>query len=443
MSFFTRHRRCDAGIALIMAIIITAVCIIIVTGLMQYVISDYRASHLDWRRVQALYCAEAGIERAVQALQADADTTSISESALSDFTPEAEGTFEVTISPVPNDPIGAKQIVAIGYVPNKAACTANPPTGVSRQVSTIYAGIATSWDFGMDAIRSRKGVKYGSNDDLTVVVDETGPGEFTQVTDTTVNASIRVTGTGATIGSVTATAANKASVAGDVVAPGRVDIAEETPPFSNRGNDSAHYLPDAFPPNELLGFDAWGNLSWPPAGPTIANTYYQQALAGGTIGNSQNITGSKFVELSGGTFSNARLTGPGTVFIHGNLGNNVVNGSPPVTLVVTGNFTGNIDYTCHTENPSDVAPPLICFGTLIGPQGSPKWILRGPLYALNPNSTVKLPNSAISFIGAVIANGEVDMKSSKARLCFPKNLSGQHNTLSYQRAPAIVSYAAQ
>ena len=30
----------------------------IVTGLIHYIISEYRASHADWRRVQALYAAE-------------------------------------------------------------------------------------------------------------------------------------------------------------------------------------------------------------------------------------------------------------------------------------------------------------------------------------------------------------------------------------------------
>ncbi len=430
----------ERGMALVMAIVIALVCLVIVAGLMQYVISEYRATHLDWRRVQALYCAEAGVEAAVEALKSNPTLTTISETTLESSLPGATGSYEVSVTPVQSagvdDPLGAKQITATGYVPSKAEVAAG--RGVDRRVVVIYG--RSTWDFGFDAVRARQGVEYGSNNNLTVVVDS----NYNIVNDPSVDASIRVTGEGATIGSVSSTAANKAHVAGTVSAPGTVDVNPSRTQGVFTGPDQ--HVPNAFPDAATLGYDAAGNLVWPPVGDTWAANYYQEALAGGTIYSaSGTIVGPKYIELGGsGTLSGVTLRGPGTIFVHGNMGDNVTNGAPPATLVVSGNFTttGNTFYRYNPAPGTEEAEPaLILFGETAEIKGNSTWYLNGPLYALNPTAQVRINDSAITCFGALVSNGTVKFKSSKGALGFPQMLKSKRFTL--RGLPMVLSYAAQ
>ena len=92
--------RGQRGMALILAVVITGICVVIAAGLMRYMLSEYQAAHLDWRQVQALYCAEAGVEYAMDALingdaVADTEVTLVA-LGLED----AEGSFRVSTEEV-------------------------------------------------------------------------------------------------------------------------------------------------------------------------------------------------------------------------------------------------------------------------------------------------------------------------------------------------------
>ncbi len=427
------HRGRQRGAALAMAIVFMGLSMVIVTALLSYVVSDYHATHADWRKVQALYCAEAGIEKAVAVMAAAASTTTIPETALSTDLAGAEGSYEVTIANVPNDPIGAKKITSTGYVPSKANAQA------TRTVTTVFA--SSTFDFGSDAVRARLGVEYGSNTDMTVVVNSS----YAVVTDTSIDASVRVTGTGASLGDVQSIAANKATVAGSVWAPGFVDIKPANARYISEGNP-ANYIPDAFPPPTVLG--SWnpdGSLAWPPAAGTWAAQYYDQALQGGTsYASSGSFSGSKFIELYGtGELHSATLSGPGIVFVHGGMGGGVVNGAPPVTLVLSGslNTQGNDVYRFNPGTSASPPPSLITFGLSSEIKGNSNWYLNGAMFSLNPSSEILINDSAIGCFGALISNGMIHFKSSKGTLGFPQSLKNKHFTA--QGLPLVVSYAAR
>lgn len=448
-------RRSRRGVALVMGLILTGACLIMIGGILQYVISEYHSTHLDWRRVQALYCAEAGIEVAVEQLRTGFDGTTISEQLLSSVVPQAtgapavEGSFEVEIASVPMGEVTGKRITARGYVPNKAAYDATPRRGVRRVVTAMYG--SSAWDFGEDAVRAREAIGYYSNTRLTAVVDSSRYDEnglypvIPTPTDGSVNASMRVTGTSATIGPIESLSANKATVAGDATAPGFVDLVQVDPGFDISENNPNNFIQEAFPPNDVLGsWDSDGNLVWPPTPGTWADMYYKEALAGGTVyAPSGTITAPKFINLWGfGTLRNVTLTGPGTIFVHGHLGGGVVNGSPPVTLVVSGNFetSGGDEYRFNAGTVADPPPSLILFGKRANIQGTSKWFLNGPLLALNPNNETWIQDSAISCFGALISNGKVFFKSSKGCLGYPLALQGRR--FMARGLPVIVSYTA-
>ena len=425
--------RREKGAPLAMSIVFTALCIVVTTGQVSYVVGDYRATHADWRRVQALYCAEAGVEKAAEALRIAPTTTALAETTLTSDVSGADGSYEVTIAPVPNDPLGSKTITATGYVPSKAKAA------VSRTVVATYTSRA--WDFGVDAVRARQGIEYGSNDVMTCVVDSS----YNVITDLTVDANVRVTGQGATIGDVESIAANKGTVAGSVWAPGFVDVQPTNARYISEGNP-ANYIPDAFPPPNVLGrWDGGGNLIWPTTSGTWSDMYYREALVGGTsYASSGTFSGSRFIDLGGtGTLTNATLTGPGTVFVRGNLGGNVTNGAPPVTLVISGNFTtsGGEFYRFNAGSNPSPPPSLMTFGPEMEIAGNSNWFLDGPLMALNPNGEIIINDSAIGCFGALISNGMVKFKSSKGAVGYPRTLQGKRFTA--QGLPSVVSYAAR
>ena len=428
--------RSQAGMALPMAIVFTAMCVTIISGLLTYVVSDFKANHADWRRVQALYCAEAGVEKACETLRLSPTATAVAETSLHTDVSGADGTYEVTIAPLTNDPLGSKKITATGYVPSKSNAAA------SRTLVTTYT--RQMWDFGSDAVRAREGIEYGSNDVMTCIVDE----NYQKITDTTVDASMRVTGYGASVGAVEATVgtgANVATVAGSVWAPGFVDVPTANARYISEGSP-LNYMPNAFPPGSLMAtWDGDGKMIWPPADGSWAEMYYRDGLVGGTsYSSSGSFTGSNFIDLGGtGTLSNATLTGPGTVFVRGNLGGNVTNGSPPVTLVVSGNFyTGGSDYYRFNAGTSTTPPPsLIMFGRDAEIAGNSNWYLNGPLIALNPRAQVLINDSAIGCFGVVISNGTVKFKSDKGAVAYPRFLGGRKFVM--QGLPMVVSYSAR
>ncbi len=147
-----RSARGERGIALPMAIVVTVVCLVIASGLAQYMVSEIRACSMNYDRVQALYCAEAGVEKAVELLRNAPGTTAIGETALSVDVPATQsvsaavGTYEVTIEALQNngtnDPLGARKVTSRGYVPNKAA------GGPSRTLVAIYVPTSGGYPVG-------------------------------------------------------------------------------------------------------------------------------------------------------------------------------------------------------------------------------------------------------------------------------------------------------
>jgi hypothetical protein len=453
--------RNQGGMALAMAIVIIALCAVIVTGLIQYIISEYRASHADWRRVQALYAAEAGVERAVEALIADPDALgsqglrSLAEDdGIEGATGEYEATIAETNSDEIDDPMEAKRIISIGYVPSKAEVDAG--RGVIRRVSVVYSSHEKRWDFGADAVRARRGIRYGSNDFLTVVVDT----NYTEVTDESVDASLRVTGvppseadeSSGDNGIICKSGGNKATVRGTVTAPGPIQVADAYAVNS----DPENYVPDAFPDPEALGYAGTApnrEAVWPPPPGTWLEALAREARAGASYTAAHVpwvVHGSAFIDMGGvevpikrvNTLRNVRLIGPGTVFVRGHLGEGVVNGYPPVTLVVLGEMNGNFDYTCigPTNGP---APPLITFGKTIECSGSASWKLNGPLIALHPDGAVNINDSAMLCFGAIVSNGIVNFKSNGAVLGYPQWFQNQHFEMVSKAVPAVVSYSAR
>ncbi|HHX39061.1 MAG TPA: hypothetical protein GX715_03780 [Armatimonadetes bacterium] len=430
--------RGQRGMALILAVVITGICVVIAAGLMRYMLSEYQAAHLDWRQVQALYCAEAGVEYAMDALingdaVADTEVTLVA-LGLED----AEGSFRVSTEEVTSaglpDPEGDVRILATGFVPSEEEFLAG--RGVSRSVVAVVG--TGEWDFGSDAVRSRNGVKYGSNEYLTVGVDEDGEED-----PDAGYAHIRVTGEG---GEVRNTSSNKAHVAGRVYAPGQVDV-EPGRTAGVSENNPENCIPDAFPDPATLGYDNSNppKINVPPPPDTWAHDFYQEAVAGGTVyfSGGTPIQAPKFIDLWGiGTLSNVRLRGPGVIFVRGNLGGGIVNGPPAATVVITGslNTGGNEVYRC---DPGDelMAPPLIAFGPQHEIKGSSRWILNGPFYAMHPQGEVLLNDSAMGCVGALISNGSVHFKSSGAKLGFPSFLQNQRFIVRAGRH--VRSYAAQ
>ncbi|MBI3946189.1 MAG: hypothetical protein HY321_09745 [Armatimonadetes bacterium] len=428
----SRDRR--RGAALAMAIIITAVCLTITGGLMQYIIVEYQATHLDSRRVQALYCAEAGVEKAVEVLRSAPLATAISETSLAADVSGAEGSYEVTIAPMTSDPIGARRITATGYVPSKADAV------VSRTVVGVYA--APSFRFGTDAVRARRGVRYASNNDMTVVVNDS----YSVVSDPTVNANVRVTGSPPGDGGVASIAANLARVAGSVSAPQGVDVL----PGNAQGitqNSPDNYDPFAFPDASALGtWDSDGDLIWPPAPGTLARAYYEEAISAGNIIYSPKgtITAPAFINLGGDDeLENVTLRGPGTIFVYGDLGSGVTNGAPPCTLVISGNFeTQGTEWYRFVRGGTDPEPPsLVMFGKTAEIAGNSNWWLDGPLFSYNPDSEIIINDSAIGCFGALISNGWVHFKSNKGALGFPQFLKNKNFTS--KGIPRVLSYAAR
>ncbi len=355
----------------------------------------------------------------------------------------AEGSFRVSTQPVTSagvpDPEGDVRVLATGFVPSEAEFLAG--RGVSRSVVAVVG--TGEWDFGSDAVRSRNGVEYGSNDDLTVVVDEDGNeihgGDY---------ANIRVTGEG---GGVRNTSSNKAHVAGSVTAPGEVDLIDSRTAGVSENNPE-NCIPDAFPDPAALGYDSSNpaQLIWPPPPGTWSHYFYQEALAGGTsyLWDTGTIQAPRFINLWGiGTLSNVRLRGPGVIFVWGDLGGGIVNGPPAATVVATGTLEtkGNESYRC---DPGDepVAPPLILFGRDKGGwsaqiRGNSTWDLRGPLISFHPQGEVWLNDSAIGCMGALISNGTVHFKSSSAKLGFPSFLQNQRFVV--HAGKYVRSYVAQ
>lgn len=450
--------RGQEGMALAMAIVVTAICVVIVTGLIQYVISEYRASHLDWRKVQALYAAEAGVERAIQALLADEDATGsqgLRALADDDGIEGATGEYEATIADMTSagtaDPMGSKRITSIGYVPSKDEVDAG--RGVTRRVAVVYSSRETRWDFGLDAVRARRSIRYGSNNFLTVVVDRA----YTEVIDDSVDASLRVTGIPASEagpydnGIICDTGDNTAEVRGTVTAPGRVDIPTAR---AISANNPDNYVEDAFPDPAALGYVGAApnrTAGWPPPPGTWLESFYNEAVAGASYTAATlpaTITGSAFIDMGGTaipqknaqTLKNKTLIGPGTVFVRGNLGGGVVNGYPPVTLVVLGEMNGNFNYTCN--GPDDgPAPPLIVYGKTTECSGSANWKINGPLMALHPDGAVNINDSAMLSFGAIVSNGIVDFKSNGAVLGYPQWFQGKHFEVVSKTPPGAVSYS--
>lgn len=438
------------GMAIAMAVVITGICVVIISGLTQYIVSEYRAAHLDWRQVQALYCAEAGIEYALGHIRRGESVPETEVALAHAGVTGTEGTFRleaeaVTSAGVP-DPEGSIRVTATGYVPSEADVAAGQ--GVSRRVvAVVTTGV---WDFGVDAVRARLGVEYGSNANLTAVVDEDG--NVIDPAPSSVDAGIRVTGDGGTLASVTSVASNNAEVAGSVVAPGNVDILDG----NARGiseNDPDNYVTNAFPDPATLGYDN-GNpadLIWPPAPGTWAQVYYEEALAGGaTAFPAGPVQAPQYIELGGsGVLSNITLTGPGTIFVHGHLGGGITNGPPAATIVASGTLytKGSEVYRCDTGTAGTAAPPLILFGRDPSQgwsaqiRGSSTWDLRGPLISLHPQGEVWLDGSAIGCLGALVSNGTVHFKSKHAVVGFPRILGQVRSTV--RSLPVVRSYSAQ
>jgi hypothetical protein len=453
--------RDQRGMALMMAIVITAICAVITTGLIRYIISEYQASHLDWRKVQALYAAEAGVEQVIEMLGATPDLTgdvAVRSLADDDGISGAEGEYEATVSAVESntvsDPMGAKRIVATGYVPTKQAAEAGE--GVKRRIVVIYSQRENRWDFGMDAVRARKGIRYGSNDFLTVVVDTS----YTPITDESVDASLRVTGiplseAGPDDNAIICDAgpgSNSAQVSGTVTAPGRVDIATAR---SISSNNLDNLMPDAFPPPDSLGYVGTApdrEAAWPPPAGSWMDSLYLDSLSDGQSYTAATvpsaISGSAFIDMGSvrvpiqraNRLENVTMIGPGTVFVRGHLGGGIVNGYPPVTLVVLGEMNGNFDYTCNGP-PDGPAPPLIIFGKTVECQGNATWKLNGPLMALHPDGEVNINDSAMLCFGAIVANGIVDFKSNNAVLGYPQWFANQKFEMVAKTPPGAISYS--
>ncbi len=399
--------------------------------------------------MQALYCAEAGIEHAVSYIRRGEnppeDEVFLADAGIAG----TEGSFRIEAEPVMSagtpDPEGSIRVVAVGYVPSEADVAAG--RGVSRRVAAVVThGV---WDFGTEAVRARGYVAYRSNDYLTVVVDEEG--NVLDPPPSGVQADIRVTGEGEYLGDVRSEASNDAHVEGSVTAPGNVDVFDDRTRGVNENNPE-NYIPNAFPDPATLGYDESNpaQLIWPPLPGTWVEMHYREALDGGTVFfPAGTVQAPRYIELGGsGVLHDITLRGPGTIFVHGHLGGGIVNGPPAATVVATGTLytKGNESYRCDPGDEA-VAPPLILFGRhetqgwSAEIRGNSTWYLRGPLISLHPQGEVWLNDSAVGCRGALISNGSVHFKSNQAMLGFPRLLDDQRFTA--RSLPIVRSYAGQ
>ncbi|MFQ5962079.1 MAG: PilX N-terminal domain-containing pilus assembly protein [Candidatus Methylomirabilales bacterium] len=150
----------ERGIALVTVLLFMAVLVLLGTAFLTLSSTETQIAFNERSAVQAFFLAEAGANKAISQLNADATYTGETDSPL------GAGTFTVTVDAIPT-PAGSfdrKRVASFGYVPNSTA-----PGAMARVEVVVERGSPFRW-----AAFGRNGVEFATEGLTDSYDSETG-----------------------------------------------------------------------------------------------------------------------------------------------------------------------------------------------------------------------------------------------------------------------------
>jgi hypothetical protein len=132
----TSAKQNQKGYILILAIVVMAILITMSSVVWGYTVLQVKSSRQSVSDIQALHIAEAGIDKALNALNTDSSFTGEPSVVLS------EGTYTTTVSSIDTN---NKQITSTAYVPNAS----NPKSEITVKVNVTLDLSAVAFNFGV------------------------------------------------------------------------------------------------------------------------------------------------------------------------------------------------------------------------------------------------------------------------------------------------------
>ena len=144
----------NKGQMIIIALVFMAIFLTIATALLNYTTLNIRVSRKTYGQTQALYLAQAGVDKAVYQLNQSASYTGETDTVL------GNGTYSVAVTSVNGT---TKRITATGYIPNRANPTYQKTVKILSNVGSTFISFRLAMQVGIGGLTMDNGTEILGN----------------------------------------------------------------------------------------------------------------------------------------------------------------------------------------------------------------------------------------------------------------------------------------